>query len=269
MDEVYKSQSNQKPLMSEQKTLFRDQPLLDAFEQQLANNWLPLEIDQISFGNYQGQLREVRQNDVSVFFEHQNRTIHKRGVMEDQFCTISFVRSVNSRVRFSEYSAFDSSLFFLPSGTEFDVLLEGDAETVYFRFNQSHLLERARAMNPTIWENNPDNLLVFDALDRKPLDALANHLYANPIFQSNSEVTHSGDMLGALIMDQVVMTLGSSSLSEEEHPDLTARRRAVYMVRQVVEYIDAAIDSQFCPSIVDVCADINVSQRNFNTLVSR
>ena len=53
--------------MPEQKTLFRNLPLQCASEQQSAQNWLPLEIDQISSGNYQGQLRELRQKDVSVF----------------------------------------------------------------------------------------------------------------------------------------------------------------------------------------------------------
>lgn len=248
--------------MPEQQTLFRDKPLLDAYEQQLAQDWLPLEISQISAGNYQGQLRELRQDSVSVFFEHQNCMVHKRGVMDERFCTVSFVRTANPQLRFSEYSATDNSLFFLPGGAEFDIQVEADTETVYFRFDQALLLERARAMNPTVWEVAPDKLAIFDAIDRKSLDAFSNYLFANPMFQANHEVVHAGDLLGMSILDQVVMTLSSSSINEVAYPDLMVRRRARSLVTRAIEYINAAMDNQLCPSIVDVSVDLNVSQRN-------
>lgn len=262
VNKYYESQPNKRSQMTKHKILFRDQSLQDAFEQQSAQNWLPLEINQISAGHYQGQIREVRQNGVSVFFEHQNCTVHKRGVMKNDLCTVSFVRSPKSPLRFSEYNAVDSALFFLPGGTEFDIQAGGDAETVYFRFEQSRLLERARAMNPILWEKIPDKLLIFDKIDRKPLDMCTNNLYANPLFQSNSEVAHDGNVLGTSLMDQVAMALNSSPFNEETYRDLIACRRARNMVREAIEYIDAAMENQICPSIVDVCADINVSQRN-------
>jgi AraC family ethanolamine operon transcriptional activator len=53
--------------MNKQSTLFRKLPLFDACEQQSAQNWLPLEITQLSAGPYQGQLREIQHHDVSVF----------------------------------------------------------------------------------------------------------------------------------------------------------------------------------------------------------
>ncbi len=245
-----------------QKTLFHDQPLQSAFEQQSAQTWLPLEITQISAGDYKGKLRVIKQNNVSIFFERQNCTIHKRGIIEDQSCTISFSRTADTRLRFSEYNPGNDSLFFLPGGTEFDAQVGSDTETVYLRFEQSRLLERVRALNPILWEKDPDNLLMFDTLDRKPLETFINHLCANPKFQEDSVVEHDCNVLGSSIMDQVVMTLNSSSLSEEACPDLIARRRARSLVTQVIEHIDATMANQCCPSIVDICADLNVSQRN-------
>lgn len=248
--------------MTKHEILFRDRSLQDAFEQQSAQDWLPLEITQISAGNYQGHMREVRQDNVSVFFEYQNRTVHKRGIMDDGSCTVSFVRSTNSRLRFSEYNSIDGSLFLLPGGTEFDIQVGGDVETVYFRLEQSHLIERARAVDPKLWENIPDKLMIFDSIDRKPLEVCANTLYTDPVFQSNSEVAHDGKVLGASIIDQVVIALNAATHNEVLHRDLIARRRARQMVRQVIEYINAAMENQLCPSIVDVCTDIKVSQRN-------
>ena len=248
--------------MSEQTTLFRDQPLFDAFEQQVVQAWLPLEISQISAGPYRGHLREIQLNNVSVFFEHQNCMVHKRGIMDEPFCTVSFARQTRGLTRLSEHIPQENSLFFIPSGTEFDVQADSDVETVYFRFNQSHLLERARAMNPRLWENSPDQALIFDVRNRKSLDAFAHQLYLHPLFQAGGEVFDYCESLSSSIMDRVLLTLDSSSANDGIHRDLIARRRARIQVNQAIAYIDAALEKGNCPSIVDICAGINVSQRN-------
>lgn len=248
--------------MTKQHTLFRDLPLLDTFEQQSAQDWLPLEITQLSAGAYQGQLRELQHNGVSVVFEHQNCMVHKRGVMDEHLCTVSFFRSTNGVARFSEYNAIENSLFFLPSGTEFDIQVGGDVETVYFRFNQSELLDRARIVSPLRWDTTPDSLLIFDALNRQPLDVVAHHLYSHPLFQSDTEKLYENEPLCVSIMDQVLLTLDSSSLNDDLYKDLTASRRANSLVSQAIGYIYAALEKGFCPSVVDICAEIKVSQRN-------
>lgn len=248
--------------MSEHQILFRDKPLLDASEQQAAQDWLPLEITQISPGAYEGRIREVRQGSVSVCFEQQNSMVHKRGVMNDDFCTVSFVRSLDAQSRFSEYNSIGNSLFLLPAGTEFDAQVAGGTETVYFRFKQSHLIERARGVNPMFWDTNPEKLYIFNANGRKSLDTYASILYTDPAFRSNSEVARDDRVLGGSILDQVVLALNSSSPGEDSHRDLVARRRARHMTRAFIEYVDAAMNSHSCPSIVDICIGLNVSQRN-------
>ena len=99
--------------MTKQHTLFRDLPLLDTFEQQSAQDWLPLEITQLFQECYQGQLRELQHNGS---LEHQNCMVHKRG-NDEHLCTVSFFRSTNGVGSIFEYNAIENSLFFFfPSG---------------------------------------------------------------------------------------------------------------------------------------------------------
>lgn len=82
----------------------------------------------------------------AYIWRYQNCSIHKRSVMDEKSCTVSFFRNKQSRTRLSEYGPCRNSLFFLPGGTEFDIHVPANVETVYFRFNQSSLLDKARAM---------------------------------------------------------------------------------------------------------------------------
>lgn len=248
--------------ITKQRTLFRNLSLSDALEQQTAQDWLPLEITQLSAGAYQGQLREIQHDDVSVFFEQQNCMVHKRGVIDDDVCTVSFFRSTNGVARFSEYNALENSLFFLPSGTDVDIQVGGDVETVYFKFNQSQLLERARIVNPQRWDTKPDSNLVFNKLNRKSLDKFAQYLYSHPSFHPGAKKVDDNEVLLSSIMDRVLLALDSSSVDDDAHRDLMANRRANGLVSQSIAYINRAFGDNCCPSIVDICAEIKVSQRN-------
>ncbi|WP_416305627.1 helix-turn-helix domain-containing protein [Neptunicella sp. SCSIO 80796] len=248
--------------MPSQNAFFREHPLRDAFEQQLAQGWLPLEISQLSTGTFHGQLREIQHDDVSVFFEHQNCMVHKRGIMDSPFCTVSFARSTNAQVRLSEYDSQDNLLFFIPSGCEIDVQVASDVETVYFRFNQSHFLQRARAISPQCWEAVPEDMLVFESPLRKPLEAFANNLYSHPLFQSGAEMADDNQALCSSIVDRLLLALDASSVSQQPQQDLTARRRAKARVSEAMEYIDSVLANGICPTIVDICIELNLSQRN-------
>lgn len=249
--------------MDEQEILFRDRSLPDASVQQSFQDWLPSsEIHQISVGGFQGQLREIRHAQGSVFFERQSCSVHKRGCIEDDLCTVSYARAKapSSEFRFSEYHALDRSLYLLPRACEFDLQVDGDTETVYFLFSQSRLLERARALDPARWEREPDQLLVFDAPGRRSLEAFALHLYASPSFQTNSDMTLADSRLSGLIMDGVLLALNSASPGHRDAGAMT-RRRARRVTRRAIEYIEAELNRHRCPGIVDICQQIQVSER--------
>lgn len=249
-------------MLSKQHAFYRDEPLSDVSEQQAAQDWLPLEIAQISSGDYHGRIKELGNQDVRVVFEQQNCTVHKRGIMDAKLCTISFVRSSDTSLRFSEYNAFKNALFFLPCNAELDIQVGADVETVYFRFEESALLESARAINPQRWENTPDNLLLFDAIDRQHLDRFTDHLYENSVLHSTEGLTRREEYVASSIMEQVLLTLDSSQIHETTSPDVIARRRACELVNQAINYVNSGLESHTCHSIVDICTDLKISQRN-------
>ena len=248
--------------MRRQNVLFRERALCDAYEQQSAQDWLPLEVTQLSAGSFNGQLREIQHPDVGVYFEQQNCMVHKRGIIDKSFCTVSFARSTNAQVRMSEYDSHDHSLFFIPRGTEVDVQVAANVETVYFRFNQAQFLERARAISPRYWAIAPSDMLSFESALQQPLEAFANCLYANPLFQSGVEVADDNQALCSTIMDRLLLALDASSVSHQPQRDILARRRAKARVSDAIAYIDAALANGNCPSIVDICLELKVSQRN-------
>ena len=249
-------------MLSKQHAFYRNEPLSDVSEQQAAQDWLPLEIAQISSGDYQGRIRELGNQDVRVVFEQQNCTVHKRGMMDAKLCTISFVRSSNTSLRFSEYNAFKNALFFLPSNAELDIQVGADVETVYFRFEESSLLESARAINPQRWENTPNSLLLLDAIDRRPLDLFTDYLYENSVLNSTKELPQREKYVASSIMEQVLLTLDSSQVPDTTPTDVIARRRACELVNQAIDYVNSRLEIHICPSIVDICTDLKISQRN-------
>ncbi len=249
----------------------RDLHLHDASEQQAAQDWLTWENHQIKAGRYEGRLRELNLGTASIVEENQTRTVHKRGVMEKNFCTISYTRPNSKKNRFSEYNMGESELFFLPGNTEFDAQVEGNVETVYFRFEQSLLQERAAALDPDFWDKPPNGLMLFTAPGQKQLDCFVKYLFAKQpalieIFTGANKKT-----LDQLLMDQVLLTLGNKETQTDNTEGIAARRRAFHVVGQAREYIIAAHDCQLCPGIIDICHKINVSQRtlqySFKTLL--
>src|SRR5690606_8336111 len=107
--------------MTEKSPLFLEQSLCDAFEQAAVQNWLPIEINQISRGQYAGHIRVLEHAHGSAYLENQNCTIHKRGVVDSASCTVSLFRNRPCQDRFSEYASTDNAVFFLPGGTECDL----------------------------------------------------------------------------------------------------------------------------------------------------
>lgn len=252
--------------MPENKTLFRDKRVVDAFEQAAAQDWfLPLEITQLSTGNYQGHVRTIKHPDVSVTFESQNCTVHKRAVMTEGLCTVSFVRNNNYQQRFSQYRPNDNSLFLLPSRTEFDIHLIENSNTVYFMLDQSSLFHKLRATNPLQWDKEYDDLLMLDLIDRRSLDVLAELLLLSTnTLTSDSEVgRHNNPQLGTIIIDQIVMAMNASMVPAGKQKQLGNMNldRARGVVSRCIDYVLAEFQQHKCPSIVDICLEFKISQR--------
>lgn len=246
--------------MTGKRVLFREQSLSDAYEQAAAQNWLPVEINQISTGQYAGRICVLEHAHVSAYLENQNCTVHKRGVMDRASCTVSLFRNRSSQVRFSEYAPTEKALFFLPGGAEFDIHVSANVETAYFRFDQSALLEKARAMNPCRWEKVPLSLQSLELLDRQPLDAFIEQLFSGAL---SAVPDHNGhDSLARTVLDQVLLALNGDCCNDTGvSAEVLTRRRATALVNRVIDYVSAELDQGNCPGISDICYDVQVSER--------
>lgn len=239
---------------------FRDRLFADAHEQGAIQDWMPLQITQLSAGSYEGRVRIIDQQDVSVFFESQNCTVHKRGVTSEGLCTLSFFREQNAQHRFAAHSSEDHSLFFLPEGTECDLHVRENASTVYFLLSQEALLNRLRVMQPTQWESDPDDVLVLNMIDRRPFHAIADLLYSSEAFSKNQDVGLQNPQFGKVIVDQLVTTLKTVA-GEWQDSGSIRLGRARFVVNRAIEIILEEFQQHRCPTIVDVCLALEVSQR--------
>src|SRR5690606_10576041 len=116
--------------MTDNTLLYRDQRVADAFTQGALQDWMPLQITQLSCGDYQGHVRSIEQGELSVYFEAQNCAVHKRGVTTEGLCTVSFFRENHHRHRFGVHRPEAHSLFLLPGGVEFDIHVKEHSSTV-------------------------------------------------------------------------------------------------------------------------------------------
>lgn len=138
----------------------------------------------------------------------------------------------------------------------------GNTKTVYFKLDQSSLLEKLRTINPSEWEKEQNDLLILDTIDRRSLNNLAAILYSSNKFINDSEISLHNSQHGKIITDQIVMTMNSSIHScEQKRSERISLERARRVVNCFIDYMAAEFQLQRCPSIVDICLELKTSQR--------
>ncbi|GAB3290216.1 helix-turn-helix domain-containing protein [Parahaliea aestuarii] len=244
--------------------------LFDANDQASAQNWLPLQIDQTSPGVYSGQYREINLPGIKVVTEAQSCLVHKRGFMEENYCTLSFGRKMRpatdpagpGQSRLSEHLIHTDTLFLISAGTEFDVHVGGNTETTYFRLEQTDFLERIRLLDPQRWEGGTDGLLRFNTPDLQALADLPELLLRRISQEAPGNAQCTAAELSRRIGDQLALALDTALPGDlNGSPTLAARRRAVGQIRAIAESLEDVLDSQSCPTVVDLCRLTGVSQR--------
>ncbi|MGJ8690459.1 MAG: helix-turn-helix domain-containing protein [Gammaproteobacteria bacterium] len=257
-------------MTAENTITFRDRLVIDANDQAAIQDWMPLQITQLSAGSYEGRVRIIDHQDVSVFFESQNCTVHKRGVTSQGLCTLSFFREQNVQHRFSTHNSEDHSLFFLPGGTDCDIHVRENASTVYFLLSQDALLDRLRVMQPTQWNIDPTDVLALNMIDRRPFHALADLLHSSRSFANNQDVGQQYPQFGKVIVDQLVMTMKTVAGEWQQSGSIKLGRARV-VVNRAIDFILEEFRQHRCPTIVDVCLALQISQRtleySFQTLL--
>ena len=230
----------------------------DATEQAALQTWLPIDYRQLSAGPYAGRFRELTLGRQRLVSEFQNQTVLKRGVMAQGTCTVSFVRTPDVSGIFSEYPMTASDVYFCPAGTEFDVKLSGNSESVYFSFDQARFLADAMVLDEAYWSAREPQF--FAANRTGELAAFADTLL-RPLQQSPALLPP--DQLARMMTANALAAFDRSGAeSGFDAKSIQLRRRALHVVRRARDYIDHALDSHQYPTVVDICRQAGVSQRS-------
>ncbi len=178
------------------------------------------------------------------------------------YCTISFLRGASAAARFSEFRMAElSQVFFLPAGAGFDIQVPAGFETVYIRFDQQQLLDALRILDAGKWEQVPERLTSFITPGAGQLEAFIDQIFRAMPGGSEARQLSDPAYLSRAILDNAARTVAEAAHVDGEAPDYRGRRRALRMVHGVRDYIDACLEQGHCPSIVEICAHVGVSQR--------
>ena len=235
-----------------------DISLGDATEQAALQTWLPIDYRQLTAGRYVGRFREISVGNQRLVGEFQAQTVLKRGVMAEGTCTVSFARTPDVDGIFSEYPMTASAVYFCPAGTEFDVKLSGNSETVYFSFDQARFLADAMVLDEAYWSARAPQF--FAAHRTGELAAFADTLLHR---LKQSSAPPPPDQLARMMMANALAAFDRSTAeSGVAARSINLRRRALQVVRRARDYIDHALDNHEFPTVVDVCRHTGVSQRS-------
>lgn len=240
----------------------KTEKLIDASQQGVAQDWVPLEIHQISLGPYRGTCTSLSTGGMHVVHESQNRLVHKTGMLPKNTCTVSMFLSRDPAMRFSHFHHPEhSQVFLLPGDTELDIQVPGGVDTVYVCLDQDRLMAGARILNERFWEQTPRGLQAFDARDADKLAYDLTYLLT-PALHPGAPPIQLSAQTETLILDSILLSLNQATGAlAGDTPDYLARRRAHQRVKEAREFIDASLQAGRVPSIVDICAQTGMSAR--------
>lgn len=246
--------------------VYRSHTLADATEQARHQEWVDLDIHQVSAGTYQGACSVLSADNMHVVHEQQNQLIYKSGYMPKNICTVSLCYGTDPAMRFTQFqSPLESWIFFLPEETEFDINVPGSIDTLYVCLEQDRLIESARILNEQFWEKPPKELHAFNSPHTGRL-ASDLAMLAKNIHPATLQSPHGSKIL----VDSLLLALNSSTeILTGNTPEYHARRRVYQLVKTAREYIDACLQIGNIPSIVEICAQLGVSERTLQYAFKR
>lgn len=258
---------------------YRHQQLLDASDVMAAQPWMSFECHQLSAGHFSGSIQSADIGGLQLANEADGQTVHKFGITSDDTCTVSVALPASPRAGFnhnallpfglctqaSPYGCFDqlnlteeTAVVLLPAATEFDIVVPGNIETWYVTFNQTELLTRARLLNERQWDRDPDAVMQFNTQGQ----ALFTHSLVSAL-QLIKQAGNTGldeKTLRKSLMDNVLLSMNQSG-SPGETPSPRTRLQAARIIRKAREYTEASLAQAACPTIVDICGHVGVSER--------
>jgi len=233
--------------------------LNDASLQAAAQPWLDLEIHQLSAGCYQGECATLSLDGMHLVHERQNQIVHKSGITQGNLCALSIAKTVAPGMRFSQFlNPMDSWLYFLPRGVDLDIRVMPESETFYLCLDQDKLLEEARMLAQSDGKLGLEVPQAFSSRHTARLTADLNAL----IHRHNPASLMLSDNCARLLRDSVVIALSqATAIDTGVCRSVRAGWRAQRLVSTARDYMDACLQVGHVPSITDICATTDVSER--------
>lgn len=233
--------------------------LSDASLQAAAQPWLDLEMHQLSGGPYQGECSTLTLDGMHLVHEHQNQAVHKSGVTQGNLCAISFAKTVSPGMRFSQFlSPMDSWLYFLPKDAELDIRVMPASETFYLCLDQDSLLDGARILGQGDEALSPEAPQAFNSKLTAGLMADFSALFHHRRPEGSLPLANCA----RLLRDSVVVALSqATAIDTGVCRSVRAGWRAQRLVSTARDYMDACLQTGQVPTITDICATTEVSER--------
>ncbi len=242
---------------------FRSAELIDATLQGAAQEWVSLEIHQLSAGTYRGTCTSLGTGGMHLVYEDQNRLVHKSGSLPKDSCTVSMFLSRDPAMRFSHFHHPEhSQVFLLPGDTELDIQVPGGVDTVYLCLDQDRLMAGGRVLDEPSWEETPRELQAFDTPDADRLAYDMTCLLDPSLHADDLSRAHLSTQAETLLLDSILLSLNQATgVLAGDAPEHLARRRAHQRVSVAREFIDASLQTGQVPSIVEICTQTGTSAR--------
>lgn len=239
---------------------YRHQQLLDASDVMAAQPWVPFECHQLSAGHFSGSIQSADIGGLQLVNEAHGQTTHKFGITPADTCTVSAALQASTNGLFNQLDLTEeTAVVFLPAATEFNVVVPGNIETWYVTFSQTELLTRARLLNERQWDRDPDAVMQFNTQGQ----ALFTHSLVSALQLIKQQAGNTGldeKTLRKSLMDNVLLSMNQSG-TPGETPSPRTRLQAARIIRETREYTEASLAQAACPTIVDICGHVGVSER--------
>lgn len=243
----------------------RDLALIDASQAADAQCWVPITYRQISTGSFSGRMDIVDFQDVTIFNECHEQSVNKSGALPPGQCTLSFIDRGHRDARFSQFVIDgDDVAFFQPEQHEFDILMPGGHANTYARIDQTALIRDLHIL---------DSALADRLGEARSLQSLGptgkarlEHVMHAMLHMGQAPGTGQGGAdpggLHATLKEQILLAITASGAPlSGDAPHLHARRRTWRIARAARELMEDALNRGMTPGILDLCAQLHVSER--------
>ena len=232
----------------------------DAAIQAAMQHWIEMECYQLGPGKQLAQMDILDMGAQQVVRESQSAAVQKLGVTPPDLCTLSYCTPEPS-FRFSELGtgAVDT-VFFMPEHTEFDIYVPAGVQTAYISFSQEEFLSGARVLNPEQWERAPQQLLSIQTTQQASLNAAVNFLLKETEANTISDTPPDMDNMRANLLHHVLQ-IATTTNTDDSRLSLTERVRALQTCRMARAFVEASLEADIVPTVVDICRTLGVSER--------